>query len=71
MVDVFNNHSLKVNLILSKISDKNNNSNKIEIQDIFQKYTLECICEIAFSKQLDCLKENTQIPFAIAFDKIQ
>lgn len=66
MLDVFIQHSEKVAKILL-------NSNEIEIQNVFQRFTLDSIGMIAFGKSFDTLgdKATKDVPFAIAFDNVQ
>ena len=42
----------------------------VDMQDIFQKYTLDSIGKIAFGVNLDCLTKQ-RVPFAEAFDTAQ
>ncbi|AYV77733.1 MAG: CYP86A7 [Edafosvirus sp.] len=54
--------------ILNKIASSANN--KIDIQDLFFRYTFDCICEIAFGFEANTLK-NKRSEFSNAFDRAQ
>lgn len=41
------------------------------MKDLFFRYTLDCICEIAFGVKLNCLRDEKKPDFAIAFDAAQ
>merc|ERR1711998_149000 len=42
-----------------------------DVQDLFQRYTLDSIGELGFGVQLGCLESTEPIPFAVAFDGAQ
>jgi hypothetical protein len=46
------------------------NGHTFDICDMYYKYTLDAICEVAFGVELHCL-ERDRVPFAEAFDSVQ
>jgi len=50
---------------------KSKQGSQVEIQDLFQRYTLESIAELGFGASLGCLQSDEPPPFAIAFDGAQ
>jgi len=64
--DVFNRHASRV---LEWLDSKPGQD--IDVQDLFQKYTLDSIGEIGFGTHLGCLDSEGPVPFATAFDAAQ
>jgi cytochrome P450 len=63
--DVFMSHS---RTLLDRLSGLN--GAEVDIQDLYYKFTLDSIGQIAFGVELGCLKQDA-VPFADAFDTIQ
>jgi cytochrome P450 len=65
IADVFLKHSQTLWTRL-----KATNGAEIDIQDLYYKFTLDSIGQIAFGVELGCLEQNV-VPFADAFDSVQ
>mmetsp|Transcript_24290 Transcript_24290/g.68051 ORF Transcript_24290/g.68051 Transcript_24290/m.68051 type:complete len:497 (+) Transcript_24290:44-1534(+) len=70
MVDVFNEHGETMVGVLEKYAG---NENPVDMQDIFQRFTMDSICRIAFGVHFDSLHlpQGTKPAFSQAFDYIQ
>jgi hypothetical protein len=64
MVEVFIKHGETLLKNIDKDLDK-----PIEIQDLFQRYTLDSFGEIAFGVNIGSL-DMPEVPFAVAFDSV-
>eukprot|EP01129_Flabellula_baltica_P008599 TRINITY_DN342_c0_g2_i1.p1 TRINITY_DN342_c0_g2~~TRINITY_DN342_c0_g2_i1.p1 ORF type:complete len:542 (+),score=102.65 TRINITY_DN342_c0_g2_i1:169-1626(+) len=64
MVGVFRKHGAEVIEVLEQHAES---GEPIDLQDLYQKFTLDSICEIAFGQHLGSLKK--QVPFADSFSE--
>eukprot|EP00658_Telonema_sp_P-2_P015577 TRINITY_DN16008_c0_g1_i2.p1 TRINITY_DN16008_c0_g1~~TRINITY_DN16008_c0_g1_i2.p1 ORF type:complete len:298 (+),score=92.24 TRINITY_DN16008_c0_g1_i2:65-958(+) len=65
-IEVFTHHAESVLSVIESHQGK-----PIEMQELFQRYTLESIAELGFGVKLGCLDSDEPLAFAVAFDQAQ